>query len=365
MIDNIEPELAEQLEKPFRTMLRQVNSRLRDEDLSRWSRARYNKMRAWLQAVMRKQYGSTFKKAKSFLTELAETEFEIQKGILSFSGMSKRVKEKYDFPFSDISISPAKAKAIVDVPVGGKLLEEYIMRDLGETLALRIQGEVTQGILQGEPLRLIRDRLEALGGINRTLATTIGRTYTASVANRAHDLLYESNKTIIKGRIWRAVFDNRTCIRCAPLDGQEFWNNAKGNQMSIDDMPPLPLHARCRCLSLPIVKSVEKVLGIKGPDVYKYEDINRPFSIRARYKDGPRGGRGAPKPVHVGGAKIVEAGEYKGSFERWMRRYPEAARDILGKKRYALWNSGEVKLKDMMGRPGVRLTLDEIRAKAG
>jgi len=53
----------------------------------------------------------------------------------------------------------------------------------------------------------------------------------------------ERNAGTFAGYRWSAVLDERTCVRCAAMDGKFF---------PLDAPPQIPLHPRCRCLAVPV-----------------------------------------------------------------------------------------------------------------
>ena len=61
--------------------------------------------------------------------------------------------------------------------------------------------------------------------------------------NAALRAVAERNADAFAGYRWTAVLDERTCVRCAAMDGRFF---------PLEDPPRIPLHPRCRCLAVPV-----------------------------------------------------------------------------------------------------------------
>ena len=59
---------------------------------------------------------------------------------------------------------------------------------------------------------------------------------------------------VVNGYIWLATLDNKTCLRCAALDGTFYLLESK--------RPKMPLYDGCRCCYVPVTKTW-KELGIE------------------------------------------------------------------------------------------------------
>lgn len=56
----------------------------------------------------------------------------------------------------------------------------------------------------------------------------------------------------IQGVRWVSNNPHGACKRCAAMHGQEFYYKPKAGQLSMDQLPRLPLHPNCRCTTMPI-----------------------------------------------------------------------------------------------------------------
>jgi hypothetical protein len=50
-----------------------------------------------------------------------------------------------------------------------------------------------------------------------------------------------------KGYRWIADNTDGSCPKCSAMEGKEFYKNPQPGQLSLDDMPELPLHPNCNC----------------------------------------------------------------------------------------------------------------------
>jgi len=213
---------------------------------------------------------------------------------------------------------------MVETPIGGLLYSERMIQRYAESV-WNIKQELTQSLIQGEDMAKAGRRLfgqgAALGGVvgERLMkqSSVIARTEIMRVSNSVSQAIYEANKDIIKGLEFCASLDDRTCLACGAMDGKVFYFE-KG-RISTNQRPPL--HPLCRCCMLPITKSWRE-LGVKADEV--------PPSTRASFSG------------------QVPATEKYGN---WLRRMniedPAFVKNILGPKRYDLWNQGKLVLTEM------------------
>lgn len=99
---------------------------------------------------------------------------------------------------------------------------------------------IRKGVLKGAGIPEIAENLSQATGFNISRAEMIARTEIIRAYNTAALGRY---KLYTKKVQWLAAIDERTCERCANLDGKVF---------SIDDFEPPPIHPRCRCTITPV-----------------------------------------------------------------------------------------------------------------
>ena len=87
----------------------------------------------------------------------------------------------------------------------------------------KVNSEVLQGILQGESIPKIANRLSKVVGMNEASAVRNARTTVTSAENKGRmDMLHDAaDKGVITHKIWMATHDSRVREAHADLDGQE------------------------------------------------------------------------------------------------------------------------------------------------
>jgi len=134
----------------------------------------------------------------------------------------------------------------------------------------------------------------------------------------------EKKSKRIKGFISLATLDNRTSPICISLDKMIYKIEEYPSRDAIPNRPPR--HFRCR-------------------------------SIIARLYANTKIERDA---LGDNGKNIVDG---RTTFNSFLKRNPKTARDILGKKRFELFESGKYSVKDFISDRGVFFTLEELAKK--
>jgi SPP1 gp7 family putative phage head morphogenesis protein len=205
--------------------------------------------------------------------------------------------------------------------------------------------QIRMGMLRGETVDQLRDRIlprvdlrtvapESRPAIwtARRNAEALVRTATMTVSNQAHLASYLENSDIIDSLQWVATLDGRTCLSCASMDLKQ-WKLGKAHQTP-------PLHWNCRCSVVPITKTWEQLLGKKS--LAKELDAMAP-GMRAS----------------MGGQVSADT-----TYEGWFAdQKASRQKEILGQKRYELYQRGQLKLAEMVDGKGSPLTLEQLREK--
>ena len=129
----------------------------------------------------------------------------------------------------------------------------------------KMNAEVLQGILQGEPMDKIASRLSKVTGMNETAAIRNARTMVTGAENKGRQDSYAraTDDGIVMKREWLATNDSRTRHWHAELDGVEVdidepWENEFGKIMFPGDPSADPANTyNCRC------SMAAKVIGFK------------------------------------------------------------------------------------------------------
>ncbi|MHA2068603.1 MAG: phage minor head protein, partial [Candidatus Thorarchaeota archaeon] len=244
------------------------------------------------------------------------------------------------------------------------MLGEILLRDditdrllWGNQQAVQqIRNQLTQGIMLGDDMGKISRRLvgvgEAFGGeVGKKIqnrAKIIARTEVQRVSNAVTKNFYDANQDVIKGVMYTATLDRRTCLQCSPLDGRVYYYSgavrgvraAMGIEYSVvleqfsetgDLAPALPQHPLCRCTYAPVTKSW-KELGL---------DI----------KDAPPGTR----------ASLTGQIPSTVTYGQWLTTQPEAFQlEVLGPTRFKMWKEGKIRFTEM-ARDGRIVSVEDLQ----
>jgi len=124
-----------------------------------------------------------------------------------------------------------------------KNLQLDLVTGLSEDLKKKVAYELREGLLQGEGITKLRDRIRKVADIGKNRAEMIARTESVRIFN--HAALTRYNNAGIKKWRWLAAMDERTCPVCMSKHGKVFSDPA--------DLPPHASHPRCRCCIIPVL----------------------------------------------------------------------------------------------------------------
>lgn len=121
---------------------------------------------------------------------------------------------------------------IIDAqPFDGKVLADH-WGDLGTGLIAKIESEVQRGMVAGETMDQISERVFARGrdsvapavmDLWRRDASAIARTSVMGISNEVRHATFLENDDIIASEKWVATLEpGRTCVACGLLDGEEW-----------------------------------------------------------------------------------------------------------------------------------------------
>ena len=179
-----------------------------------------------------------------------------------------------------------------------------------------INSEVLQGILQGENITKIADRLQHVTDMNRNSSIRNARTMVTSAENKGRQDSFkkaESDGVIMKRR-WVATHDDRTRAAHEELDGVEVdldepWENEYGEIMYPGDPSADPANVyNCRCSIRSIVKGfkwneeveeeIEETNVVQGKDLSEtWERRPDEFDLEIEDVINAQGFDGLPKVV--------------------------------------------------------------------
>lgn len=174
-------------------------------------------------------------------------------------------------------------------------------------------------------------------------AEALVRSSYQGVMNAARQEMYQANSDVIAGVEYTAVLDSRTTIQCRAYDGSKWdlnHNPIQGTKLPYAQPPSL--HWGCRSILVPIMKSLEDILGIPGiPEI--------PESTRSSFSKTGLSGQIPADTTFDGFMKSLSA---------------EEGSKVLGKQRYQMWADGKITLADMINpRNNKVMTLKQLRDK--
>lgn len=246
--------------------------------------------------------------------------------------------------FNSISLTANQMKQLVtEQTLGGKVLADWIGSALLPDID-NIKSEIAAGYIRGEGYAKIVSRLEnalliSKGSQKARDLETIVKTYIQSMNVKAQQDVYEANKEVVKQVEWTAIMENGstktgrgTCPRCIALDGQR-WGTTDYSR------PSCPLHARCRCMLIPVTKTWKDL----GFDVEEMEDAYQPWTIR--------GAKGS----------ILDYGHTDMSYGQWWHTRDKAFQDnAVGVRRADLIREGKLAIPDMVDSKGDLIPLKSL-----
>lgn len=147
----------------------------------------------------------------------------------------------------------------------------------------KVNSEVLQGILQGESIPKIANRLSKVVGMNEASAIRNARTTVTSAENKGRmDMLHDAaDKGVITHKVWMATHDSRVREAHADLDGQEQeidepFESELGPIMYPGDVDADPANTyNCRCtLTYKVVGFGEQESFAEKYEAYMPNNIN-------------------------------------------------------------------------------------------
>lgn len=251
---------------------------------------------------------------------------------LSFGGRAANVNA--------VMLSPeVMAEYWQRTPVGGSLLREWVENSFDRNAIDKIKNEIGKGLLRAESYDQIAERMSVGFGATKNEIDTIVRTTIRTAHNEAAERVYSQNKDLFDELRWTAAVNDRTCLLCAALEGKHF---------TLEDHPPCPVHPRCRCTLLPVLKSL-KDLGLTTKDIEEFANEEKIVSS-----------------THKGfrGRALERKGQTMGD---WLRSLPKKEQlKYFGPSRFNLLESGFVSFDDLVNLNQLRIkTLEELPLPAG
>lgn len=226
-----------------------------------------DQFKAELSATLRKEVEDQAKFAQSYL-DLAEVSPAQQVAASSpQQGLQVGVGTGQTPTFQSLGpeITRTQLMALADdSKVLGQTLDKLFSSDGTNSLSPWLKSNIQQidrvvktGFLTGQTNEEIAKGLRVAEKLTRTQAQAVARTAVMDMSQRAHERMWDANKSRIAGWEFDASMDNRVCPECAPFDGR----TAKERS----ELPSTPVHVNCRCAVLPLTRTELALREEEGP----------------------------------------------------------------------------------------------------
>lgn len=333
-LDQYEDAVIAEMLKTVRAAVADVQLQLFNGDQVPRGDALLDELQA-LSAGLRKRLGED---VADMATEALNYSAQEHASILSIDG---RV------PINNVALSAEQFRAFMSSPAtGGVSLPAWVDAAWGSTVTDQIKRNLNIAVLQGEGYqKAVRGLLESsIADFTEREAITIARTYVQTASVAAQMRLYEANDDLVTGWKWSAVLEGGysksgrgTCLRCSALD-QKIFPMGKG--------PSIPLHPRCRCVALPVMKTWREL----GLDRDELDAAIRPYTIRPDVN------------IDAGGMRtIIESGRHQGDYASWFEKQGRAfQQNVVGPGRLQLLDTGKIRFEDLVDGQGRQRTLEEL-----
>lgn len=149
-----------------------------------------------------------------------------------------------------------------------------VLSGITEEMNAAIVREISEGMVLGESVSQIADRLTGIKGLTEARAYRIAHYETMFASNQGTIIRYYQNG--ISKVEWIACGDDHVCPECDDLDGKVF---------DIDNVPNCPLHIGCRCTFAPVVGRPYEAeftfrLKMRGYDTFMDYVHNQIFTVQ-------------------------------------------------------------------------------------
>lgn len=266
-------------------------------------------------------------------------------GILDVEGLVQHVAERtvqaMEAASPGLTFGPPTVETIKslsrDILIDGAPSSAWWSKQSDDT-AFRFAGTVRRGVLNGETNEQIVRKVvgdTGLMGVSRRNARALVHSSIMTAANRARLETFRKNAKFSKGVRWLATLDSHTCMQCAALDGQAWDYDGKPIMGSKLDFQAPPAHFSCRCV----------LTVVPGRSA-----LDEAFP-------------GLADRIEASRTRATAQGPQKVTMHEWLKRNPEAAEEILGKKRVELFMKGKLTLTDLVTKGGRERTLEELRVQ--
>lgn len=267
-LEGVKTRYAREFETFLKAMEKDILAQIAKANPETISAQRLERLLKTVRATLDEKYNDYAKVWRQQLKELGvyESQFEVK------AAQSIGLKLEAILPTANQIFTAAFAEPLsVEGPDNGKLLYDFY-RSWTERDKVRIVNAIRLASAQGQTtdalVRKIRGTRAAGykdGIIEATRRNTalMARTSLQHIAVQSREVVWDANKSVIKGLEWASVLDGRTSKICRALDGQVFPVN-KG--------PRPPIHVACRSTVVPVLKGKLSLLQKGGSQFSRGED---------------------------------------------------------------------------------------------
>lgn len=313
-VDKITEKLAKEIEKEYRKAGKEVKAKMKTH-LDKFKEKDKKKL-ADLKGgkITQKQYDDwrigqimTGKRWQGLVDELAQGYTEANKTAMRMTADSMKEAYATNHNYGTYQVENA-AKLSTNYTIYDKSTVERLMKDKPALLPepkvdipkdlrwnrQKINGAITQGILQGEPIGDIANRLDNITGMGQRAATRNARTMVTSAQNAGRVDSYKRAEEmgIEMEQVWLATEDERTRQSHLDMNGEATevgGTFSNGLKFPADpDGDPSEVY-NCRCTLVAKVKGVEGIDEAVAFDNYeKWEDDHKqskPFDKEAWWEE--------------------------------------------------------------------------------
>ena len=315
-INRFDADLRKRVSDELAKMDSEVLAKLKG-DLTKWNRTDFNEKLKSVRKIIDDYYAEVADMTAKDLAGLSESEA---------SFIQNTVNELVDAEIFQ-SISKKEADGIsLKALIQGALLASWFAK-LSADAYFRVSTQMRIGYGSGDKTAI--DKVESQLKTNKSSTLTIVSNSIRTVASVAREEVYKKNSSVLKGKLYVAVLDNRTSIGCIAYDGSVY--DMDNKPIGKESLPyrDLPAHFNCRSMYIPILKSFKEI-GL--PEI--------PKSTRSSM-DG----------------QVPEETTFKDFLDKKGKAFQD---EVLGKGKAQLWRDGKITLQQLLDQTGNPIPLKEL-----
>jgi SPP1 gp7 family putative phage head morphogenesis protein len=321
-LNRFDADLRKRIIELLSEMEQDIIGRLDGKNISNWRKDRLNNQLKVIKETIADYYKQTSQITSQDYKDLAQSEANYVKDEIN------RITT-VDL-FSSMPTANQLAKLADETMIQGAPNKDWWARQSAD-MYFRFSSAIRMGYGSGEPIGAIVERIRSQMAIGKRNAEALVRTAVHTVSSGARELMYEENKSVIKGKLYVAVLDNRTSISCIAYDGSFYDMDNRPLGKTTLPYRDLPAHWNCRSMYIPVLKSA-KELGLNIPDM--------PKSTRSSM-DG----------------QVPEDTTFKTFLEGKSKEFQN---EVLGKGKAELWREGKITLVQLIDQTGNPIPLRDL-----